>query len=311
MSSKRSRILNLEPPFAPLRMPVPEYNFTVFFNPNSNSTTLVNLPSLASIGDSTPETVAPSSPSAERTSQVTHGRVQSMHERFENHDIGEVLHATHRGKISSSEKPSLLSQVTTNHIVKERHVNPKGKEPANTSLRLRATRTPTQDTVQSEMLPKSESSIVTNLGGVMPSSDTSLSTANWSVTYTNLHTRKTRMKGIEVRWYSLTTQGPLERPPELPVDHSGLEDNDLFVHVNEEIRRTLINSPPVTNGRPTILTCTSFWVWDSALGRWEVIHYGETRRIANRLDLALSLYRSSHEPLWITPEAMRRRQPTF
>ncbi|KAJ3928116.1 MAG: hypothetical protein NXY57DRAFT_964838 [Lentinula lateritia] len=48
------------------------------------------------------------------------------------------------------------------------------------------------------------------------------------------------------------------------------------------------------------------WVWNQDLREWQPIGYGGTRRIS-RYTLALGFYRNTFEPLWVTPESLRKR----
>ncbi|KAH7876071.1 uncharacterized protein C8R40DRAFT_1169723 [Lentinula edodes] len=134
---------------------------------------------------------------------------------------------------------------------------------------------------------------------------------------------------------------------ELPHGCDGLHSNDLFVCVDASylcfgengipssciassnissfslsssgtlssgtVSSSIVSSTPESGSasslhwsNPMALQHLRMWVWTQGIRGWQPIEYGSLRCISG-YTLALGFYRNTFEPLWVTPESLRRR----
>ncbi|KAJ3717806.1 hypothetical protein C8R42DRAFT_644439 [Lentinula raphanica] len=116
------------------------------------------------------------------------------------------------------------------------------------------------------------------------------------------HQRKVLYKNAYTSWYSYSTPGPIDNPPELPQNAVGLQHNVIFMHINE-VQRTQYPHGPLSK---LLKHCVRMWIWDGNSSKWDRISVGE-RRTVEGYQLSLSLrYKSTIHPQWVVPKSARR-----
>lgn len=103
------------------------------------------------------------------------------------------------------------------------------------------------------------------------------------------------------RWYSFSSPGPLEHPPELPYNHKGLQDNAIFVHLDQQ-KQAEIRFP---RKKKASLKFITMWIWDAGGARWEPIEYG-AQWVIDGHQMRLSLYLGGADPEWISLQSWKR-----
>ncbi|KAJ3792584.1 hypothetical protein GGU11DRAFT_749848 [Lentinula aff. detonsa] len=117
-------------------------------------------------------------------------------------------------------------------------------------------------------------------------------------TESNCHQRK---KKVVTRWYTKASPGPLDHPPELPYNHKGLQDNVIFVHLDQQ-KQAETHFP---RNKKASLKFITMWIWDASEARWEPIEYG-AQRVIDGHRMRLSLYRGGADPEWISLQSWKR-----
>ncbi|KAJ3964630.1 hypothetical protein EV361DRAFT_955768 [Lentinula raphanica] len=115
------------------------------------------------------------------------------------------------------------------------------------------------------------------------------------------HQRKVISKDVHTSWYTYSTSGPIDSPPELPSNAFGLQHNIIFMHINEAQRAKYPGQLS-----KLLKYCVRMWIWNDGSSKWETISVGD-QRIVNGYKLSLSLrYLTDIYPQWVTPKALGR-----
>ncbi|KAJ3738121.1 hypothetical protein EV360DRAFT_77116 [Lentinula raphanica] len=113
--------------------------------------------------------------------------------------------------------------------------------------------------------------------------------------------KKFKFKDLHTSWYTYSTPFPIEYPPELPHNATGLQDNVIFLHINEAQRAKY----PHGQLSKLLKHCICMWIWNGGSSKWEKISIGE-RRIIKGYELCLSLnYQKNIYLQWATPKAFK------
>ncbi|KAJ3964427.1 hypothetical protein EV361DRAFT_955953 [Lentinula raphanica] len=135
-----------------------------------------------------------------------------------------------------------------------------------------------------------------------PLRNTLLAQSCFGYTAFDYHSRKVLNKDAHTSWYTYTTSGPIDGPPELPHNAMGLQHDVIFMHINETQKAKYYP------GRLSQLLkyCVRMWIWNDGTSKWENISVGD-QRIVNGYKLSLSLrYLTDIYPQWVTRKAMAR-----
>ncbi|KAJ3963735.1 hypothetical protein EV361DRAFT_956673 [Lentinula raphanica] len=131
-----------------------------------------------------------------------------------------------------------------------------------------------------------------------------LTPSGFGYTAFDYNQRKVQNKNVHTSWYTYTTSGPIDHPPELPHNAVGLQHNVIFMHINETERAKY------QNGRRQLSNllkyCIRMWIWDGVSSKWEKICVGE-RRVVDGYRLSLSLrYLKTIHPQWVITKSLKR-----
>ncbi|KAH7869941.1 uncharacterized protein C8R40DRAFT_1176276 [Lentinula edodes] len=237
------------------------------------------------------------------------------------HENSEHVHATSSAVSSeANHDPDLQSMPSDASVTNssERDLSPKAESGSVwTGIKVSA-----QDSAQDSKAPK-ENHLRVGIHGGKPSS---------TIIFVQ---KKVNHKDAWTRSFILKAALMVDHPPdfELPRGSGLLRPNDLFVcvdlslwHETEDvlsansISSTSISSSALSSNSstassrndplrwsdPTMSQYLRIWCWDDKLKVWQPIQYGCSRCISS-YDLVLSFYRNTFEPLWVTPESLRRK----
>ncbi|KAJ3806219.1 hypothetical protein F5876DRAFT_69135 [Lentinula aff. lateritia] len=120
--------------------------------------------------------------------------------------------------------------------------------------------------------------------------------------------RKVVQKDVFTRSFILRTSPIVERPPSIASSSTAPSTDASDVVSSSDISSGVILSSGTTFQWSNLAMSRyiRIWVWNQDLREWQPIGYGGTRRIS-RYTLALGFYRNTFEPLWVTPESLRKR----
>ncbi|KAJ3768732.1 hypothetical protein FB446DRAFT_792026 [Lentinula raphanica] len=122
--------------------------------------------------------------------------------------------------------------------------------------------------------------------------------SSFGYTAFDYHERKVKYKEAYTSWYTYSTSFPIDNPPELPHNAVVLQDNVIFMHINETQKAKYPQGPL----SKVLKYCVSMWIWNGGSSKWERINVGE-RRIVQGYKLCLSVrFQETTHPQWVTPQ---------
>ncbi|KAE9388713.1 hypothetical protein BT96DRAFT_422562 [Gymnopus androsaceus JB14] len=291
-------------------MPMKQFSMTAFFH--TNQTTLVRLPSIGSLESPVhyyaSQTVTPPPETSEQPdSTLSVNRTRSIQYRM--HSTHSSQEATNSGVRQNPLHESSQSIAPSPKMPSRRSVTFEEPPESSTALVHRTRSVQRRDSLT--RYPTRSLAACSNYSGNFDNLDTQVPRRSPGLPDAHDHDRFTytesdyhfRKRIVATRWYSFSSPGPLEHPPELPINHRGLQNNDIFVHVDQQ--KQAETRFPRKKKASSSLKFITMWRWDACEACWEAIEYGE-QRVIDGHPMRLSLYRGGAEPEWISLESWKR-----